>query len=371
MAQKTLELFAIAAPGCEAACLAELEALGIQGVAELGGVSFAGDLGVLYQANLWLRSASRILVRFGQLQAKSFPELYQKCVRLPWGRYIRPQTALVVRVTSRKSRLMHSGRIAETVQAAIDRALGRTQVAEHSPAQRILIRFEQDQVLISIDSSGDLLHRRGYRLEQGVAPLRESLAAALLHELDWRPSESLWDPMCGSATLLIEAALMGMRRAPGLQRAFAFENWPHFRAGRWEVLCRQAQENEDSGTSLSLYGSELEPPLLAVARRNAERAGVSSRIRLSCGDFRHLPVPAEGGVLVCNPPYGLRIGEHRTLKTFYAEFGDFLRHRAHGWRGAMLLPDPRLVAATGLELRKGPVFSHGGLSVPLYFFPPL
>lgn len=368
MAQPTFDLFAMTAPGCEKACLAELQALGIAGQIMPGGVSFRGDAGVLYQANLWLRSSGRVLVRFAHLRATSFPELFQKCLRLPWGRFMRPLTQLDVRVTSRRSRLMHTDRIAETVRAAADRALGRKEVLPHEPAQRLLVRLEDDQAVISFDSSGALLHRRGYRLEQGAAPLRETLAATLLHELGWQPSIPLWDPMCGSGTLLIEAALLGLGRAPGLNRSFAFENWPHFRAGRWEVLCREARDAEHRDVSLSLQGSEIDPALLAVAQRNAERAGVSAQVTLNSGDFLHRPVPQPAGILVCNPPYGLRLGNRAELVRFYAEFGAFLRQHARGWRGGFLLPDGQLAEATGLNLRKGAVFAHGGLSVPLYLF---
>lgn len=368
MAQPTFDLFAMTAPGCEKACLAELQALGIAGQIMGGGVSFRGDAGVLYQANLWLRSSGRILVRFAHLRATSFPDLFQKSLRLPWGRFIRPQMPLDVRVTSRRSRLMHTDRIAETVRAAVDRALGRQEVLPHEGAQRLLVRLEDDQVVISFDSSGALLHRRGYRLEQGAAPLRETLAAALLHELDWQPAIPLWDPMCGSGTLLIEAALLGLGRAPGLNRSFAFENWPHFRTGRWELLCQAARAAERRDIPLSLHGSEIDSELLVAAQRNAERAGVSSHVNLIPGNFLHMPVPERSGILVCNPPYGLRLGTRHDLLKFYAQFGAFLRQHARGWRGGFLLPDSRLAEATGLNLRQGAVFAHGGLSVPLYLF---
>ncbi|SDL29566.1 putative N6-adenine-specific DNA methylase [Geoalkalibacter ferrihydriticus] len=370
MAQPLFDLFAVTAPGCETSCVAELDALGLPAVAEHGGVAFRGELADIYRANLWLRSASRILVRFAEIRACSFPELFQKSVRLPWGRFLRSQTPLEIRAVCRRSRLMHTGRIAETLTAAISRALGgnREPAGAQGPAQRVLVRFEDDRALISIDSSGELLHRRGYRLEQGAAPLRETLAAALLGEVGWQPHLPLWDPMCGSGTLLIEAAHLACRRAPGLQRTFAFEHWPRFRAGRWQVLRQQAMAAMTHPSALLLHGSELDPDLLAVAGRNAERAGVAEYLALRAGDFRHLSVPTGPGILLCNPPYGQRIGESHNLAAFFAEFGRFLRTRAVGWRGGFLLPDSGLARATGLNLRAGPVFAHGGLSVPLYLF---
>ncbi|MDO3379013.1 THUMP domain-containing class I SAM-dependent RNA methyltransferase [Geoalkalibacter halelectricus] len=371
MSQSLYDLFAVTAPGCEAACLAELNALGLPGLAQPGGVAFRGELADIYRANLWLRTAARVLVRFAELRATSFPELYQKCVRLPWGRFVRPRTAVAVRVSCRRSRLMHTGRITQTLGAAVDRALGREKPpAEPQPqaVQLVLVRFEEDRALISLDSSGELLHRRGYRQEQGAAPLRETLAAALLHEVGWQPHLPLWDPMCGSGTLLIEAALVACRGAPGLQRGFAFENWPRFRAGRWQVLLGQAQAAAMPSPSPTLYGSERDAALLAAARRNAERAGVADVLALHAGDFRDLPVPPGPGVVLCNPPYGLRIGESRALRALFADFGDFLRTRAPGWRGGFLLPDSDLARASGLALRPGAVFAHGGLAARLHLF---
>ncbi|WP_305042204.1 THUMP domain-containing class I SAM-dependent RNA methyltransferase [Geoalkalibacter sp.] len=371
MAQSPFDLFAVTAPGCEDACLAELQALNLPAQREAGGLSFSGELADVYRANLWLRSAGRVLVRFAEIRATGFPELYQKCLRLPWGRFIRPSTALEVRVHCRRSRLMHTGRIAETLTAAVDRALGREAPLDAElPKQLVLVRFEDDRAQISIDSSGELLHRRGYRLEQGAAPLRETLAAALLHAVGWQPGVSLWDPMCGSGTLLIEAALLARNRAPGLHRAFAFEGWPHFRAGRWQVLREQSLAAEHSASGQTLYGSELDPRLAEIAARNAARAGIAALLDLRAGDFRQLPPPtvAVPGILLCNPPYGERLGERRALMDFFREFGGFLRRHASGWRGGFLASDPRLAQATGLRPQAGPTFAHGGLSVTLYLF---
>ncbi|WP_305046758.1 THUMP domain-containing class I SAM-dependent RNA methyltransferase [Geoalkalibacter sp.] len=371
MAQSPFDLYAVTAPGCEAACLAELQALNLPAQLEAGGLRFVGELADVYRANLWLRSASRVLVRFAEIRATSFPELYQKCLRLPWGRFIRPQTALDVRVHCRRSRLMHTGRIAETLTAAVDRALGReTSLNTELPRQLVLVRFEDDRAQLSIDSSGELLHRRGYRLEQGAAPLRETLAAALLHAVDWRPGLPLWDPMCGSGTLLIEAALLARNLAPGRHRSFAFEGWPHFRAGRWRLLLDQAAAGEHPVNGTNFFGSELDPRLVQVAGRNAERAGVAALLDVRAGDFRRLSPPSDAGpgIVLCNPPYGERLGEQRPLLDFFREFGVFLRRNAPGWRGGFLASDPRLAQATGLRPRPGPTFAHGGLTVTLYLF---
>ncbi len=369
MVPSILEMFAVAAPGCEAACAKELAALGLSGAVQSGGVAFQGELADLYRANLWLRSASRVLVRFAELRCTSFPEFYRKCVRLPWGRFIRPETPVQVKATSRRSRLGHTGRIAETVSAAIDRALGRGDRPQGSAPQLILARFEDDRATLSIDASGELLHRRGYRQEQGVAPLRETLAAAMLHELQWSGAQPLWDPMCGSGTLLIEAALIAARKAPGFERAFAFERWPHFRAGRLRVLRDKAREGEAAPPEKAvLYGSDLACEVLARAERNAGRAGVAGFIRWHCGDFRHAPLPCVPGVVLCNPPYGQRLGAGTDLPQLFAALGDALRGRCRGWSGGFICPDPELARATGLPLREGPVFFHGGLAARLYLF---
>jgi putative N6-adenine-specific DNA methylase len=371
MAQDILNLFAAAAPGCEPLVADEVAGLGLPAEAVVGGVDFAGTVDDVYRANLHLRCANRVLVRFAHFRATAFPDLYRRCVRLPWGRFIKPATAVEVKVRCRHSRLMHTDRIAKTVSEAIDRALGRSDPpSPQGHVQQVLVRFSDDQCQISIDSSGELLHRRGYRQEQGAAPLRETLAAALLRAAGWDGAEPLWDPMCGSGTILIEGALLASRTAPGLQRHFAFESWPRFRPGRWQVLRAQAEKSRVPISSDLLFGTDHAAGVLDGAQRNAQRAGVADLIAWRHGDFRTLAPPAQQGMILCNPPYGERLEDKKAVRRLFADFGTYVREQARGWRGGFLCPDPAIAAATGLPLTPSIDFPNGGLRVCLYLFNP-
>lgn len=359
-------LFAIVAPGLEAVCAAELQALGLEGVeAVAGGVEFSGGLRELYLANLWLRSASRIVLRLGHLRSRDFPDFYRKLVRLPWGRFLRADTAVQVRASSQSSRLIHSGRIAETVEAAINRALGRDANPVEGPVQRVLARFEEDLCQISIDSSGELLHRRGYREETAQAPLRETLAAAILLQLGWDGTEPLVDPMCGSGTFVIEAALLARNLPPGRGRAFAFMNWPRYRPGLWQALLLEAGRKARPVT-VAILGADRDPRAVAAARRNAERAGVADDLRLECVELARLAAPQGCGLMLANPPYGARLEAGSDLRPLFRQFGQAWRGPFAGWRGALFCPADAPLGATGCELRPLDLLHNGGLPVTLF-----
>ncbi len=367
MSQPEFSMFAVTAPALEEVCALELGALGFQGCRTVpGGVEFAGDLAGLYRANLWLRTASRVLVRVGEVRARDFPRLFQQAARLPWGRFVRSETAVRVRASSRSSRLVHTGRIGETVTEAVNRALGRTPPSGGGFEQDIHVRVEEDCCLFSVDSSGELLHRRGYREEAGAAPLRETLAAGALLLLGWDGSTPLLDPCCGSGTLLIEGALIALGRAPGLSRSFAFEHWPRFRQGSWQVLREEARRREVSSPAAWIGGGDLDPEVLALALRNAERAGVAPFLELTGADLA-LSRPPEGeGLILCNPPYGERLGGGEDLSPLYRSLGRLASSCSPGWRLAFLSPDPALAAATGLRVERLSELVNGGLRVGLY-----
>lgn len=358
-------LFAIVAPGLEAVCAAELQALGLDGVAVAGGVEFNGGLRELYLANLWLRSASRVVVRLGSLRSRDFPDFYRKLVRLPWGRFLRADSAVQVRASSQSSRLVHTGRIAETVEAAINRALGREANPAEGPLQLVLARFEQDQCQISIDSSGELLHRRGYREETAQAPLRETLAAAILLQLGWDGSEPLVDPMCGSGTFVIEAALLARHLPPGGGRDFAFMHWPRYRPGLWQALLLEAARQARPLT-VAIVGADRDPQAVAAARRNAERAGVAADLHLECVELARLNAPAGCGLMLANPPYGTRLEAGSDLRPLYREFGQAWRGPFAGWRTALFCPADAPLAATGCNPRPLAQLHNGGLAVTLF-----
>jgi putative N6-adenine-specific DNA methylase len=365
--KKTLEqLFAVTAPGLETVCAAELRALGIDDVRAVGGgVEFAGGLRELYLANLWLRSASRVVVRVGAVKCSDFPDLYRKTSRLPWGKFLSPTTPVAVRAASHRSRLIHTGRIAATIGEGVDSALGRSAPAEGGVTQQVLARFEDDLCLLSVDSSGELLHRRGYRVETAHAPLRETLAAGLLQLLGWKGDRPLFDPMCGSGTLVIEGALLAGLRAPGMHRSFAFMNWPGYRPGLWEALRTEARRGERSPDVL-LTGCDRDVVAIEAARRNGERAGLGEGViwdRRELTEQLRRPGP---GLLLCNPPYGERLGRGEDLRPLYRQLGQVCRDSFSEWQVAILCPDERLARATGLPLEKRAGLVNGGIDVALY-----
>jgi putative N6-adenine-specific DNA methylase len=359
------QFFAVVAPGLEEVCAAELRALGMAEVRTVGGgVDFEGHRRDLYRANLWLRTASRVLVRIAEARCTSFPELFQKSVRLPWGKFLRPGAPYQVRVSSQRSRLMHTDRIATTVAEGVARALGSSVPVEEEGAQRIQVRLQDDRATFSVDSSGELLHRRGYRQETGHAPLRETLAAGMLMLLDWHGQEPLLDPMCGSGTLLIEGGLLATGQPPGAQRTFAFMDWPRYRPGLWQALLAEAARDRRP-LGAFLQGSDHSDAALAAARRNAERSGLAD-IDWQLRELAFLPSMAGSGLLVCNPPYGERLGAGSDLRPLYRQLGQICRRSLPGWRVAILSPDERLVRTTGLPMRRIAALNNGGIAVALY-----
>ncbi len=366
MKQKSVALFAVTAPGLESICAVELEALGMAEIQlEAGGVGFRGGLRELYLANLWLRTASRVLVRFGEFACRDFPGLYRKALSLPWGRYLRPGTGLRVRATCRRSRLNHTGRIAETLSRAMHRALGETTREPCGKEQLLLVTVEEDRCRLSLDSSGTLLHRRGYRQDIGVAPLRETLAAGILMLLGWRGETPLFDPMCGSGTFLVEGALLALNRPPGCARTFAFMDWPRFRPGLWQALLIEAQRQGREDCPL-LAGGDRDSAVLEAARRNAERAGVGHCLTLRQANAGDWILPADPpGLVICNPPYGSRLewGEEGAIGRSLDRLFENIPPQ---WRRAFLAADPGPADAMVLPLRRLAPLQNGGIRVALF-----
>ncbi|NOY12378.1 MAG: class I SAM-dependent RNA methyltransferase [Deltaproteobacteria bacterium] len=357
--------FAMTTPGFEAICAAELVALGIAEPEPLcGGVEFSGDLRELYLANLWLRSASRVLVRVGEVTARDFPTLFKRLLRLPWGRFVKPGSSCKIRVTCHRSRLSHSGRVAETCLAAIAKALG--DVAEDSAAPvSVFLRLEADRCQVSIDSSGELLHRRGYRMANVAAPLRENLAAGCLLALGYDGSRPLIDAMTGSGTFAIEAALMALNRAPGAGRQFAFMAWPKYRPGLWQQLLQQAQRAEKTALAAPILALDNNPRAIAAARQNLMTAGLAEQVQLDCRPMQQLQSRQPSGLLICNPPYGERIGRTAALLALYRDLGRIYAAVFSAWQGAIICPDSELVRATGIPFESRLRFSNGGIRVAL------
>lgn len=366
-----LRLFAVATPGLEPVLAAQLQALpGARRVQPVpGGVEFTGDLATLYRANLWLRSASRVLLRLAALRALHFASLRRQIAQLPWEQFAPSPVRVTVAATAHRCRLYHSSAVAERIALGIaDRGLQVLPADSPRPAPELhlIARGADDLFTISLDTSGELLHRRGYRSEDTGAPLRETLAAALLQLADWDGSEPLLDPTCGSGTLVIEAALLAAGRAPGRHRSFAFQSWPTFVPALWSALLAAADAAARPVAPGLLYAADLDPEATALARRNAARVGVESLISWSVADLSRSQLPAgPPGLVLANPPYGVRL---HTPQRLYRDLGRLARSRA-GWRLGVLTSDPQLARAAG-PFTQSHCLHSGGLRVTLYLRDP-
>ena len=379
------DAFAIAAPGLEPLVADELRALGHGSVAaEAGGVAFAATAAQLYAANLRLRTASRVVVRLAEFGARAFHELERRAARVPWERVVAPGTPVRFRVTCRKSRLYHSDAVAERLASAVARRVAGATIAagaagaaadderdddadegagEPAATQQIVVRVFHDRVTVSADSSGALLHRRGYRQAVAKAPLRETLAAAMLLASRWDPRRPLVDPMCGSGTIAIEAALLARRVAPGLGRDFAFAGWPELDRAAWEAERARAESEVLDAAPAPIVGADRDAGAVRAALANAERAGVAGDVELVQRPLSALEPPPGAGWLVSNPPYGARVGESAPLRDLYARIGQVARTRLPGWTVVLLTADPRLDAQLGLDLEERFRTSNGGIRV--------
>ena len=359
------ECYAITPPGVEPVTARELAALGIEpGPEEPGGVSFRGAAAALYAANLELRTASRVLVRLGSFHASSFHELERRARRLPWERFLVPGTLPEFKVTSRKSRLYHQAAVAERLAEVVGGSgQERGGVGRNGPL--VVVRLYRDECTVSVDSSGELLHRRGYRLETGEAPLRETLAAAMLLESGWDGRAPLADPFCGSGTIPIEAALIARDIAPGLVREFAFEQWPELDAHGWTRLRDTARNRVRERAPGPIVGADREAGAIAAAQGNAARAGVAADLELRRAPVAAFDPPGPDGHIVTNPPYGVRVGDAGKLRGLYVQFGRVVRERCPGWRVTLLSPRRELEHAAGLPLESRLLTTNGGIRVRL------
>ena len=373
--------FAVTAPGLESLTAAELAATGLRPEgSEPGGVSFLADLGGIHLANLELRTASRVLLRLAEFPARAFYELERKAKRVPWERVVAPGAAVRFRVTSRKSKLYHLDGIAERLAGSLGASRmatdpepeggGEAENAEKpGSGQLFVVRVMRDQFTISADASGELLHRRGYRLAGGKAPLRETLAAAILLGARYDGSEALMDPFAGSGTIPIEGALIARGIAPGLAREFAIEGWPSFDGVAGKVRRAALAARIRPSAAHPIAGFDRDEGALEAARDTARRAGVGENIAWTAAPLSAAAPPASRGLLASNPPYGVRIGEPDSLRDLYAALGTLLRGRWNGWRTALLSADRRLTGQLKLELAEQWQSSNGGLPVTLVTAP--
>jgi putative N6-adenine-specific DNA methylase len=376
-----IDAFAVTAPGLEPLCAAELAALGIHARTIDGGVAWRGPFESVMRANLWSRTASRVLVRIAEFRAKAFFELELNAKKIRWSQYVAPGTTVEFRVTCRKSKLYHTGAVAQRFGDAIGAAVANVHVGKPDAGQRdddseptdpaaetrqlFVVRFVHDVATVSVDASGALLHRRGYRQALAKAPLRETLAAATLMGAGWNGTTALSDPLCGSGTIPIEAALIARRIAPGRDRSFAFFQWPDFKREAWQALTDEAQAGELPRSPVSIDGSDRDAGAITAARANATRAGVADDIAFHVRPLSALDAREGSGLVASNPPYGVRVGESAGLRDLYARLGDVLRARRPGWQLALLSADRQLERQLRVDLEERFVTRNGGIPVHL------
>ena len=362
--------FASVPPGGEPAVARELEALpGVSRAApETGGVAFEGTLEAALRANLWLRGATRVLLRVGQVRARDFDALRRGAAALGWRELLPEGARVALSVSQRGSRLYHTGAIAQRVGEALAQACGGALALASRAAdaeQTVFVRGVRDRWTFSLDASGERLDRRGWRLERGTAAVRETLASLVLSLCGWEGEQLLVDPFCGSGTFAIEAALRALRAAPGAGRSFACERWRCTEPALAERLRSEALALRREAAPAPIVAADRSARALVLARRNAERAGVAAAIRFERAPFDALEAPAPAGLLVLDPPYGRREGSRGEARAGYAALARALRPRWAGWRAGILAPEPRLLEAFPGRRAAVHVLPHGGLRVSL------
>ncbi|MBZ0106226.1 MAG: class I SAM-dependent RNA methyltransferase [Sulfuricella denitrificans] len=364
--------FAPCPRGLESALVAELEALGATSLqATDGGAGFSGSFELCYRANLESRIASRILWRVGNGHYRREEDIYKAAYALPWQDWFDSSRTIMVKVSARRCPLQSLDFITLRIKDAVcdkfrDQTSERPSIDTHEPDLRIHAFLEEASFALYLDTSGPALFKRGLRRASVEAPLRENLAAGILHLTGWTPGETLLDPMCGSGTFLMEAAQMALDIAPGLGREFAFSKLRFFDSQIWEKLRRQAEIRRKPVQFCHIYGGDLFGDVLKVARENLAAAGLLGAVELKQCNVLEMPAPSPQGVLVTNPPYGVRIGEQEELAAMYPELGHALKQKFSGWRAYFFTADFRLAKLIRLSAsRRIPLF-NGPLECRLF-----
>ena len=359
-----LDIFLVAAPGLESGLCEEVRAKRFRDPkVVLGGVKIRGRWPEVWRANLELRGATRVLARIGEFRALHLAQLDKRARKFPWKDVLRSDVPVRVEVSCTGSRIYHSDAAAQRIQTAIREELG----VPVTPDAELCIkaRIEDDLCTFSIDTSGESLHKRGYKEATGKAPMRETMASLFLRLCGFDGSEPCVDPMCGSGTLVIEAAEIAAGLNPGRSRHFAFEKLARFEAAAWD---RMRAAPLPAAPAVRFYGSDRDAGAIRMSRANAERAGVSAFTNFSQHAISDL-TPPEGppGLVIVNPPYGTRIGDKKPLFALYGALGKTLLGRFAGWRVGLITSDAALAKITGLPFAPpAPPVLHGGLRVSLF-----
>jgi len=360
-----MKFFVTAAKGLEELVANELCALGIAELkTERGGVSFQGTLADGYKACLWLRTASRVLLVLAEFPCASPEELYAGVRAIEWPLYLQPAMTMAVDSVLRDSAMTHSGFIALKAKDAIvdcirDKFGSRPNVDTKAPDLQVNVHLVKNSCTVSLDMAGDPLDRRGYRLDRNKAPLRENMAAALVAFSGWTGETPLYDPMCGSGTIVVEAALKAAHIAPGLLRErFGFQNWPGHDPALWRSMLTEAKELRKRELAVRLRGSDRSPGSIEMSKQNAARAGVGRMTSFTAADITTFEPSASPAMIIFNPPYGDRMGDIEELASLYRTFGDVLKKRCAGSTAYILCGNSELVRHIGLKAtRRIPVWN--------------
>ncbi len=369
------KFFAATSPGFEPVCLQELlklEPVAGKACPTPGGVEFEGRLDACYHANLNLRSANRILMRIQAFKSSNFRQLEKKTLDIPWELYLQPGSLLNVHVTTKHCRLHHSDAIAERFQKAIANRLTQIEPEEEthgilSAPQNIYVRGVDDRFTVSMDSSGDILYKRGLKKHTGRAPLRETLAAAALLLAGYDGHDPLLDPMCGSGTFSLESAMMAKRIPAGWFRDFAFMGWPSFRPKRWTYIRRQAESHFVQPDRPLIFASDTDLSACQKLERCVQKHRLSDAVQVNHRDFFDLDLREltdRVGVICINPPYGRRLGVQSESEKFFHAICHKLKSEYQGWKLVLFAPNKKLAGTVPFQTKSYPIL-HGGLKLAL------
>jgi len=333
-------------------------------------VLFTGDENALAKANICLRTGERVMVVLAQFAAKTFEELFQGVLHTNLEDYIPKDGQFPVKGHCLNSQLMSVSDCQAIIKKAASRRLGEKYGVNWLPETGVKFQLHftvlNDQVTLSLDTSGQGLHKRGYRAIGNDAPLHETLAAGMIQLARYRGREFFWDPFCGSGTIPIEAALIAKNRAPGLNRSFAAENYPWMPKSAWELAKQEARDLEFSG-AYRIMGSDNDPTCVSLAFANARKAGVADCVTFKDGDATKMSLPAESGILVCNPPYGERMMEQSSAKRLYSALGRHLKF-ANNWKKFVITSEPEFEHYFGCRADKKRKFYNGKIKCDYYMF---
>ena len=367
----TTSYFATTSRGLEEITAQELTKLGAQEVKpDFTGVHFRGDKELLYRVNLWSRTIFRVLKPIATVKSLNPQQLFRNVQKIRWDEFLQPQQTLSIRCTGKNPQLNHSHFTAIQIKNAIVEQQQkyhkmRSSIDTDSPDIVINAHIHEDECILSLDSTGESLHRRGYRPAVGLAPIKETLAAALLYIAEWTPDKALYDPFCGSGTIIIEAALMGMNIAPGLYRdQFCFENWADYDHELWQSLINEARKSQKTHLP-PLVGTDVDGDIIKQARFNAKTCQIAEQVEFYQRHLVDVTPPAESGILLCNPPYGKRLEDTEALFPLYKLLGDILKQRFTGWTAYILTGNKLLTKKVGLRTSRRIAVNNGGIDCTL------